>query len=140
VRLQAQQAAGQQVAAGAHHAGQAQNLPGPQLEADVRQAAGPLEAPHLQQHRPPACAQRREIILDLAAHHQADEPVLGQLPGGMRAHHPAVLEHRDPIGDLEDLLQHVGNVDDRDPALLRADDAEQPAQFLVGEARRKARP
>ena len=48
----------------------------------------------------------------------------------------SVAKHRNAVGDLEDLVEVVGNVDDRDRLLLQsADDAEDEFGFVFGERR-----
>ncbi len=50
----------------------------------------------------------------------------------------AVPHHRDPVGDLEDLVEPVRDVDYGDPAPGQfADDAEQPLGFPLGGPRRR---
>ncbi|HMI72484.1 MAG TPA: ATP-binding cassette domain-containing protein, partial [Solirubrobacteraceae bacterium] len=47
-----------------------------------------------------------------------DQPLLGELLGAPRVDDAAVAHDRDVVGDLEDLVQAVRDVDDRDVALL----------------------
>ena len=85
---------------------------------------------------------RREDVLDGATGHQLDQlggrGVGDREPGGHRA---AVLEHRDPVADLADLLQPVGDVDDRDALGGQpADDPEEVRRRRSGRAPPTARP
>ena len=80
-----------------------------------------------------------EDVLDRAAGHQPDQlggrGLLGRQPGGDGA---AVLEHGDPVADLADLLEPVGDVDDGDALGGEvADDAEQVLDLLLVEHRRR---
>ena len=47
-----------------------------------------------------------------------DQPLLGELLGAPRVDDAAVAHDRDVVGDLEDLVEAVRDVDDRDVALL----------------------
>ncbi len=109
-------------AARAHEASEAEDLPRAHLEAHVLDDAAPGEAPKLQLH-----GSRRHIFLSVekggvAAHHLADDRVHVDFRAQESAHALPVLQDRDPVPDLEDLLQVVGDVDDPDPLGLEAAD------------------
>ncbi len=68
--------------------------------------------------------------------HRADELVLGQRRGRRRQDELAVAEHDDVVADLEDLLEMVRDVEDRDAAGdERAYALEQPAHAVAFERR-----
>jgi hypothetical protein len=123
-------------AARADEPGQAEDLPGPDGEGHPVEAAGQPEVLDLQQRgdrRVGQLAARREDVLDGAAGHQRDHLAGGgagrRQPGGDGA---AVLEHGDPVADLTDLLQPVGDVDDGDAAGGEvADDGEEVVDLLA---------
>ncbi len=76
----------------------------------------------------------------LLADHLGDQLELGQLGGRVLADQPAVAQHRHAVGDLVDLVQEVGDEQDRDARRELADDPEQlatsPASRLdVGSSR-----
>ena len=78
-----------------------------------------------------------EQLADRTAHHELDQAGDVDLPGRARVDALAVAHHRDPIGDLEDLVQAVGDVDDRHAAQGQlAHDAEQPLRFCLGQGGR----
>ena len=69
---------------------------------------------------------------------QVDQPVLVELRLRPRADDPPVAQHRDPVGELRQLLQAVRDVDDAEPLLDGpADQAEQPLDLGVRERRRR---
>ena len=68
------------------------------------------------------------------AHHHADELRFGDPRRGARAHAPPVLEHGDTVGDGEDLVEAVGDVDSRAAGLAEgAQDGEELLELGVGE-------
>ena len=78
---------------------------------------------------------------DLAPDHQLDDVVAGDVGGGMLADEPAVAEHRHFVGDLEQLVHLVRDVDDAVAlGLERADDLEEMLDFASRSAPRSARP
>jgi hypothetical protein len=115
--------------AGADESGQTDDLAGADLEAHVGElapAGEPLDLEHDRRalaHR----LRRREDVLDGAPGHQADElggrRLARRQAGRDRA---AVLEDGHAVADLADLLEPVGDVDDRDALGGEvADDGEQ---------------
>ena len=80
-------------------------------------------------------------VLDAAPDHHLDE--LGGVRVGhlARADIGAVAQHRDAVGDLEDLVEPMADVDDPDAARLEpAHDVEQARHVGSPSARRSARP
>ncbi len=73
---------------------------------------------------------KRETV-DRAADHVADEAVLGDFGDRLRRDVPAVAQHGHAVGDAEDLVEPVGDVEHGDPALLqRAGDRQQPVDLV----------
>src|SRR5579859_2357796 len=63
--------------------------------------------------RPPVGGTRRHVL-----HHALPVEVRGRPLG----HHPAQVQHRDPVRDLENVVQVVGDHHHRQPAVAQADD------------------
>jgi hypothetical protein len=99
----------------ADEAGEADDLPGRHVEIDVLERAGQRESPHAQRRDPLA---RRRVarhgVLERPADHQLDEPRPVDLARRPGADGPTVAQHRDPVGDREDLLHPVRDEDDGD--------------------------
>ena len=107
-------------AAGAEQADEADDLAGVQGEGDVGEFAGAACPPHLEQRRrPPDVAARRSRVLDALAGHQLGEAVVVDLGGGEGADLAAVAQHRDPLGDLDHLVEPVADEDDSDALRLQ---------------------
>jgi hypothetical protein len=111
-------------------------------EVDAGEHARQSQVAHLE-HRvgeaPDLFGTLREDVLDRAPGHQADQLRGG---GGARVEAgrdgPAVLEHRDAVADLPNLLETVGDVD-HCHALARqlADDAEEVVDLSLVQNRRR---
>ena len=77
-------------------------------------------------------------LVDLAADQHLDEGAAVDVPDRLGAHELAVAQHGDPVADLEDLLQAVGDVDDPPPLGLQGgDDLEQAFQLGGGQHGRR---
>ncbi len=94
-----------------------QDLPSPNLKGDpINRQAAPVihhqQVFHTQHHfsRLGRCLVHRED--HLAAYHHGRQRCLGRLIGCCRAHHVPVTQHRDAVGDGENLLEFVGDEDD----------------------------
>ena len=91
--------------------------------------------------RPPARSAGARRRRRSAPDHRRDHPVAVHL-GDRRGHHvPAVAQHRDPVGQREDLVDPVRDVDD--PDAVRGElphDPEQPRALRRASAPRSARP
>ena len=75
---------------------------------------------------------------DGPADHRGHEIVARVLGDGALEHGRAVPQDLHAIGDLDDLVEAMGDVDDRDAALAKApDEREEPLDLLVGERRRR---
>jgi hypothetical protein len=73
----------------------------------------------------------RQIVLDWAAHHHIGQIFLGGAGRRHGADHAAAAHHGDGVGDVEDLLQLVGDQDDGLALFLeQAQDFEQRRGFL----------
>lgn len=80
----------------------------------------------------------RGFLRQLAADHHRDQLAAIEASGFARSDELPVPEHRDPVGNLIDLLQKVGDEDDAEPARLEApDNAEQHRHLMRIEARRR---
>jgi hypothetical protein len=114
-RREAEQDTRQLGAAGADQPGEAENLAGADLEADVVHPGRRTAEPAQRQHD---LAGRgfgwRVGVGYLAAHHQVDQLGLGRVGDAAGADALAVAQDGDAVGDRENLLQAVGNVDDAD--------------------------
>ena len=122
-------------AAGAHQAGNADDLALAHRQADVADLGGrqPL---HLQQRLAGAPAIAREQVGDVAADHQLGDGLLAGARGRRIVDQPPVAQHDDAVGELDDLVQPVRDVDDRGAVGAQApDDREQPARLVVGQRR-----
>src|SRR5712692_5461259 len=88
------------------------------------------EIPNLERHVALPRAARRKQVLQFTTHHSAD-----QFAEVVARHRPfvdrlAVAQHGDAVGNLSELLQAVGDEDDRRPLGLElSDDAEQFVNF-----------
>ena len=74
------------------------------------------------------------MLLQPATHHHLDDPVFVELTHRLLAYPFAIAQHGDPVADLEDLFQAVGDVDDAATLLAQlADDHEQLLCLGVGQ-------
>ena len=126
-------------AARADQSGQPHDLARPHRERDPGELPGPGQPVDLQDGVPGGGGGRRERVLGGAAGHQPDD-----LGGRRRAgrevagDRPPVLEDRDPVADLADLGEPVGDVDDGDPVGGQlAHDPEQVLHLVRVEHRRR---
>ena len=118
-------------AAGAVQARNAQNLALAQLEGGVLQAGVfACDVLHVQNHIAGLVGLFREAVGQLAAHHQADDLVHGQLLGGAGCHPLTIPHDGHVVADAQDLFHLMGDVDDA-AALVpqHVDDAEQMLHF-----------
>ena len=101
---------------GADEAGEPENFARIEIEGDVLHLRRRFEVAHGQHRRGVGVRDRfrRENVLEFAADHHRDERVAIQIGDRPNADQLAVLEHRHAVGDREDLLQPVGDVDDAD--------------------------
>ena len=91
-----------------------------QLEADILDHGAPAEALHREHHLADLGLLLREQVRQLAAHHQFDELVAVEFLRRVGTDVLAVAEDGDVVGDPEDLVHLVGDVDDGDPEVGQA--------------------
>ena len=115
--------------------GQPDHLAGPHGEGHVDELTGAAQPLDLEGRRLVSCGTGRfgpaigEDVLDGAPGHQPDHLGRRGVPGRQVAgHRAAVLEHRDPVTDLADLLEAVRDVDHGDA--VRGELADHPEQVL----------
>ena len=87
-----------------------------------------LDTQHLRAKRLPA---GREDVGKLAADHHRHQPAFIQLFHPARAHQSTIFQDRDQIGNLEDLLKPVGDVDDGNPLCFEAPDRLEQCLHIV---------
>ena len=116
--LQPRQAVDQLGLAVAVDAGDAQDLPGPHVEADVVHGValvglgGDAEVPQGQHRLPGLGGLLVDLQLDGAAHHHVGQGLLVRVLGVHGADVPALAQHRHPVGHLHDLVELVGDEQD----------------------------
>ena len=117
-------------AARADEADEAQDLALVKLEGDVVELVG-ADRTDLHHDLAHAVGARGVLVLDRAADHLGDQLVPRELGHGLGVHHAAVPHHAHDVAELEDLVQLVADVDDRDPLLLElVDDRDQLGHLL----------
>ena len=80
----------------------------------------------------------RENFLERPADHHLNQPGAGDLADRLRADNPPVLQDGDVVGDLEDLVEPVRDVNNRHALLdQRTNRGEQAVEFLSGQNRRR---
>ena len=134
IAVHAEEGAEQLGAARAQHAGDAQDLSLFQLEADILKFSGPGQVLHLHD-RLVLYRQVGRAALELhIAEHHLDNALVVQLGDILLADQLAVPQHGDRVGDLPDLLEAVGDIDD-DHSLVPqgADDLEQALRLVVSQ-------
>ena len=122
------------------HAGDAEDLPGPDLEGDPLHrgpagVAGHDQVPHGEPHVAGAGRVLADPQLHVAADHERGQLRVGALRAAL-ADHLALPDHRDPVGDGLDFLELVRDEDDG--AAVRAEvahDAEEVLGLAGGEHR-----
>ena len=115
---------------------QAQHLPLVEGEADVVEFAHPGQAANLKHRLAGFPSGPVEHQLDVLSHHQAGDLLLGDAPDFVGPHQLAVPEDRDLVGDLLDLFQVMGDVEDCQSLVLHAaDDLEQRPLFGIRQRR-----
>ena len=121
-----------------HQTEHPQDLAPPQRERDVRKGSFLGQVPHLQSSLHSGRSSDGEDLPQGPPNHHLDQLVLIGLLRFDGADQLAVLEHRDPIRDLEHLIQAVRDVQDQRPILLElAHQREQAVQLLLGEDGRR---
>jgi hypothetical protein len=132
-------------AAGTHQPGEPDDLAGPYGQVDVVQCRPArlrpqAEALHAQAYVAAAVLGRlaREQLAERTAHHHLDQLGTRRLRHRAPPDVRAVAQHGHRVGDLRQLLQPVGDVDDRHAAAREiADHLEQPPHLGVGQRGRR---
>ena len=110
-----------------------------EIEVDPGEHPLPAESPdaaHLPADRP--LRPDPVELIHLPAHHVANEEVPRHLRGGAGRDVRAVAQHRDPIRDLEDFLEPVGDEEHRHPPVAElAGHPEELPDLVVGEGSRR---
>ena len=102
------------LAPGAGDAGQADDLAGVDVEVDAVHGAAAQAADGEQRLRRSHVRLGGGRGLDAVADDQLDEPLVIELGHGHGGRQLAVAQHRDPVGELEHLVEVVRDVEDRD--------------------------
>ena len=94
----------------------------------------PTQVAHLKTDFPSLGPTTRKERRQVAPHHSLYQGRVGPL-GDSRCGHPlSVTQHRNAIGDGEDFVELMGNVDERHASGREAShDIEEPADFLMGQ-------
>ena len=117
--------------AGPDQARQAEHLAGADLQRNAAHAGRGAADPGQREHRGAGVGGSRRINLrDLAADHQLDQAGLVDCVGRAGADAFAVAEDRHAVGEAEDLIEPVGNVDDADAVRAQLGDYLEE-QFLL---------
>ncbi len=102
------------------------------VQAEAVQAAGVDVAKLQHDRRIWTCGNRSPIAgVDVGADHQLRQAALVDVGHRQRLHDPARAKDGDPIGDLEDLIQPVRDVEDAGPAPLHLTHHREQALDLV---------
>src|SRR5215208_985133 len=121
-------------AAGPDESRQTQNLTPVQGERDVTQNTLHVQVIDLQDGGSDWHLLLAEQLAHLASDHHRDDLIQPRLRDRLRANYAPVPHHRNPVGDRENLLQPVGDIDHRDVPLLEpVNDLEQNGGFALGE-------
>ena len=116
----ARQGQAQGRAARAHQTGYAHDLALPDGERDVLEEAGRGEAAHLEQEGAGSDRAGRELLGEIPADHRADEGGAVEGRGLSLRHLASVAQHGHAVGEGEDLLEAVGDVEDGQALLAQA--------------------
>src|SRR3954454_15822270 len=126
-RVGAEDRAQELAATRAQQARDADDLPGAHLEGNAvpthRRGANRLEPAHGEARLADRAVRRGVQRLDLAAHHRGDQRVLVEVAHRLARDEAAVAQDRDPVADLEHLLEVVGHVHHGVPLVAELMDA-----------------
>src|SRR5215217_42795 len=116
--------------------GEAQDLAAAQRQVHGLELTLAGQSPDLEGHLAGAARAPGEELAQGPAHHEADQLLGVQFGGGRGGDVPAVAQHGDAVGYLEDLLQPMRDVDDAHVAGGEVlDDAEELPRLPVGQRR-----
>ena len=118
-RREAEHGLRQFAASRTHQTRQADNFSGMQFQADIVRPWPSRKAAQLQHRRADLRFELREEVIDSAAHHHADEIVFARVLDLAGADILAVAQNSHPIGQHEDLVEPVTDVDDGHAALAQ---------------------
>ena len=120
-------------AAGAHQAADADHLAATNGETDIMDLLG---GERLDDRALAGSPRALEQVAEVAADHQADDAFLVGVGGRSDIDQLAVAQHRDAVGELDDLVQPVGDVDHRHAIGAQpADNREQALRLVLGQRR-----
>ena len=123
-------------AAGPHQPGQPQNLPAVQVKADTVHKAAAGQVAHRQDNLPDRRFLLGEEIGQLSPDHHRDQAVAVGVGRPHRGNVLPIPKDRDLVGNLEDLIHLVGDVDDGHPLRFeRANHPKQMGHLAVGDGR-----
>ncbi len=122
-------------APGPNQPGEAQDFALAQGEADIAEGfTGQLV--NFQQLGPNVFGHAANAAVKLPPDHHVDHGLFGCLRPVDGAHISPVTENRNAVGDVQHLVNFVGNIDDGDaPGLERFDDLEEALGFRIGQGR-----
>ncbi|CAH0306222.1 hypothetical protein SRABI128_04345 [Microbacterium sp. Bi128] len=120
VGVDAEYGTGHLGAAGADEAGQGNDFPGADLEADIAEHPGAAEAVHFQDHVADLGGGLGEKGANVAAHHLANDLLDGDVGRAVGGDVPAVPHHGDAVAQVKDFVETVRNEEDAGPAVPEA--------------------
>ena len=122
-RQAAENGVGQLRPSGADHSRDAENFALSRLEAHPLDAGAHHDVPRLDDDLADLFGSRlwRIDVGEIASDHHRDEPVTADLADRHGTNHQAILQDSGAVGDLEDLIEPMGDEHDRHTALFRAD-------------------
>ena len=136
-RPDAEERLGDLGASGSDEPGEAEHLALADLERDVVERALATEPVHPEGDRTELGPRPLEEVGEVAADHVPDERGLGHVDGRPGRDVPAVAEHRDPIAELEHLVQAMADEEDGDTVGGQTPHLTEEALDLVRRQRRR---
>ena len=116
----------------ADQAAKPEHLSGVELEVDIRKAAGARKAPGLQHKRANRVAAFGIEVGDFAANHHADSCRTAEFRLGFHADETTVAQHRDAVGNAEDLVHAMADEHHRHAVQPEiGDDGEKPLDLAL---------
>ena len=137
-RREAEVDTGELGATGADESAEAENLAGPDLKGNVvHSGRAATDGPERERYRVPGGGLRGGIDLgDFAADHETDETGFVDVADGVRADALTVAQDGDAVGERENFLEAVGNINDANAVFAEvADDGEEEELLLLSEGR-----
>ena len=122
--------------AGSDQAVETDDLAFPNRKRDVADASLDAHTLHAQDFLAPLRSRLRERTLEIAADHQTRHFGFARLRGCEHARHRSVAQDGDPLGEGEDFVHLVRDIDRRHASFLEfTDRREESARFLLRERR-----